>query len=101
MAARATNKLSYTRVAKLKTPGIYEDGAGLRLIVDARLNKRWVARVTIAGKRRQRGLGSFPSVSLEAARKRNGELRTAARRPLEPLSGSTSDALAKPQPIRY
>lgn len=25
----------------------------------------------------------------------------AARRPLEPLSGSTSDALAKPQPIRY
>jgi integrase len=73
------NRLSYLKAARLKLPGIYEDGGGLRLMVGDSLAKRWVLRVTINGKRRERGLGSFPTVSLEEARERAGALRKAAR----------------------
>ncbi|MBU1211691.1 MAG: tyrosine-type recombinase/integrase, partial [Alphaproteobacteria bacterium] len=79
VGTRALNKLSHTKVAKLKVPGIYEDGGGLRLIVGDRLKKRWVVRVTINGKRKERGLGGFPTVSLEEARRLAAEFRTAAK----------------------
>jgi len=79
MAGRALNKLSQTRVAKLKIAGSYEDGGGLRLVFDARLNKRWVLRVTINGARCERGLCSFPAVPLEEARVIASEIRAAAK----------------------
>ena len=63
---------------KLKEPGKYEDGGGLRLVVDRQLNKRWVLRITIKGKRRELGLGSFPEISLETARLKAAELRSQA-----------------------
>lgn len=79
MGARALHKLSHVKVAKLKQPGVYEDGGGLRLVVGETLRKRWVVRVTINGKRRERGLGSFPTVSLEAAREKATAFRAAAK----------------------
>ena len=42
--ARGLHRLSHQRVLKLKEPGKYEDGGGLRLVVDRQLNKRWVLR---------------------------------------------------------
>jgi hypothetical protein len=76
---RSLHRLNHLRIVKLKRPGIYEDGGGLRLIVGPTLKKRWVMRVTIDGRRRERGLGGFPTVSLEHARQRAAEWRTAAR----------------------
>ena len=76
--ARGLHRLSHQRVLKLKAPGKYEDGGGLRLVVDQQLNKRWVLRLTIKGKRRELGLGSFPKVSLEVARNKAAELRSQA-----------------------
>jgi integrase len=75
---RGLHRLSHQRVLKLKEPGKYEDGGGLRLVVDHQLNKRWVLRVTINGKRRELGLGSFPEVPLETARNKATELRSRA-----------------------
>lgn len=75
----ALNKLTALKVQKVREPGTYEDGGGLRLVVDQRGSKRWVMRVTIAGKRREFGLGGFPSVSLEQARAKAAEIRTGAR----------------------
>ena len=49
-------------------PGSYSDGYGLTLRIDARGNKRWVQRLTIGGRQRNMGLGSWPSVSLDKAR---------------------------------
>ena len=49
-------------------PGAYSDGYGLTLRIDARGNKRWVQRLTIGGRQRNLGLGSWPSVSLDEAR---------------------------------
>ena len=46
----AIHKLSARKVA-IATPGKYEDGGGLRLVVSARGAKKWVLRLTIDGKR--------------------------------------------------
>ncbi len=76
--ARGLHRLSHQRVLKLKEPGKYEDGGGHMLVIDRQLNKRWVLRVTINGKRRELGLGSFPEVSLEAARNKAAAFRSQA-----------------------
>lgn len=71
-------KLTAIRVKTLKVPGKYEDGGGLRLVVTPTGAKRWVVRVTVAGRRLERGLGSFPEVSLDDARAAAGTFRKAA-----------------------
>ena len=77
--ARVEKRLSAVRVKAIKEPGKYEDGGGLRLVVDPTGSKRWVMRTTIAGKRVERGLGGFPTVSLEQARERGTAIRKAAK----------------------
>ena len=50
-------------------PGRYSDGGGLYLVVAKGGTKSWVLRITIAGKSTDKGLGGFPAVSLQQARK--------------------------------
>jgi len=76
---RAIHRLSAVRVAKIKTPGLYEDGGGLRLIVTDKGVKRWTLRLTISGRRVERGLGIWPTVSLEDARRAADRFRRAAK----------------------
>ena len=40
----------------------------MTLRIDARGNKRWMQRLTIGGRQRNMGLGSWPAVSLDDAR---------------------------------
>ncbi len=61
-------KLNPKQVENLAEPGTYEDGDGLRLIVKATGRKSWVLRFQLNGKRREMGLGSYPEISLKAAR---------------------------------
>ena len=70
----AIHKLSARKVETAQ-PGKYEDGGGLRLVVSANGNKRWVFRFTIEGKRREMGLGPYPVITLEAAREHALECR--------------------------
>jgi integrase len=76
---RAAHRLSAVKVARTKEPGLYEDGAGLRLVVTPHGTKRWALRLTINGRRVERGLGVFPLVGLEDARRKAAKLRLAAR----------------------
>ena len=76
---RAAHRLSAVKVTKLKEPGLYEDGAGLRLVITDTGTKRWALRVTINGRRVERGLGVYPDVGLDDARKKASELRRAAK----------------------
>lgn len=76
---RATNRLSAVRVSKIKEPGLYEDGGGLRLVVTEMGVKRWALRLTILGRRVERGLGLWPAVSLEGARRKADQFRQAAK----------------------
>ena len=63
--------LSAVRVQSLKEPGRYTDGtAGLQLYVSKSGSRAWVQRITIAGRRRDIGLGGYPAVSLAKARKK-------------------------------
>ena len=75
----AEKKLTAVRVKALREPGKHEDGGGLRIAVDPSGAKRWVVRVSVDGSRIERGLGSFPDVSLEAARAKAGDIRRAAK----------------------
>lgn len=61
-------KLNPKYVENLAEPGTYEDGEGLRLVVKTTGRKSWVLRFQINGKRREMGMGSYPEVSLKAAR---------------------------------
>ena len=55
-------------VRTVKAPGQYADLNGLNPRVADSGAKHWIQRVTIAGKRRNIGLGGYPAVSLAEAR---------------------------------
>ena len=66
---RKSNQLSAAFVRTVTAPGVYSNGNGLTLRVD-KSGKRWVQRVTINGKRRNIGLGSYRLLFLAEAREK-------------------------------
>ena len=66
---RKRNALSAVFVQSVQETGTYADGGGLNLRVEDSGAKFWFQRVTIDGKRRNLGLGGYPTVSLAKARK--------------------------------
>ena len=78
--------LSATRIRSLKEPGRYSDGGGLLLFIGKSGRKSWVQRITIAGRRRDIGLGSYPSVSLAGARRKALENRAAVAEGRDPVA---------------
>jgi integrase len=74
--ARATNRLTWLQVQKVKTPGRHADGEGLYLQVDPSGARRWVLVFQWQGARKEMGLGPISVVSLAEAR----EERLAARK---------------------
>ncbi len=54
-AGHVGKKLSALKVKALKSPGKCEDGGGLRVVVGPNGAKHWVMRVTVSGKRIERG----------------------------------------------
>lgn len=67
--ARTLNKLSEVSLRAAKKPGRHSDGGGLYLNVSASGGKSWVFMWTPSGgKRREMGLGAYPTVTLAKAR---------------------------------
>ena len=56
-------------------PGRHTDGFGLSLVVKPSQRRSWVLRYSVHGRRRELGLGGYPAVSLEEARRRAAALR--------------------------
>ena len=81
--------LSATRVKALKEPGRYSDGGGLHLYV----SKSWVLRITVDRRRRDIGLGGFPSVSLASARAKAADDRAAVAEGRDPLAAKRAPAM--------
>ena len=79
-------KLSATRVKALRNPGRYSDGEGLHLFIGKNGRKSWVQRITVDGRRRDIGLGGFPTVSLAQARKRASDNREAIGNGRDPVA---------------
>jgi integrase len=81
---RAKNKLSagFIRTAPA---GKHSDGGGLWLIKREDGGAQWMQRVTVHGRRREMGLGGFPSVGLATARKLSERWRAVAAAGRDPI----------------
>jgi len=92
-------RLTDTAIKSAK-PGRYVDGDGLMLIVAPEVErtlasgevrksgggKKWILRYQAAGKRRDKGLGSYPAVSLKEARARAAEDRRLLAKGQDPIA---------------
>jgi integrase len=76
---KIAQELGAAQVAKLKEPGLHAVGgvAGLSLQISPSGARSWILRATIGERRRDIGLGGFPTVSLADARLRAREARQA------------------------
>lgn len=78
--------LTATAIRNQSIIGRYADGNGLYLVVDKSGNKRWLLRITVRKKRRDIGLGGWPSVSLADARRETEHMKNVARKGGDPLA---------------
>ena len=78
-------KLNPKQIENLTTSGTYEDGEGLRMVVKPTGKKYWVLRYQLAGKRREMGLGGFPTITLKKAREAAAEHRKLLSQEIDPL----------------
>ncbi len=82
-------RLTARRAETLRKPGRYQAGDTVYLVVaqgrTGRINKRWVQRLHVQGKRRDLALGTYPSVSLSEARERAHGNRLTAKRGGDPV----------------
>ena len=85
--------LSAVRVKALKEPGRYSDGGGLHLFISKAGRKSWVLRITIDGRRRDIGLGGYPSVSLALAREKATDNRAAIAEGRDPVAEKHAPAM--------
>jgi integrase len=83
---RTSKRLSALDVKAKSEPGRYADGDGLYLNVAAGKSKSWVFLWMKNGKRREMGLGSYPTISLVAARQRAEECRCQVAEGLDPIA---------------
>ena len=60
-------------------PGRHTDGNGLSLVVKHSQRRSWALRYSDRGQRREFGLGGYPAVSLEEARRRAAAIRAEFR----------------------
>jgi integrase len=81
---RATNRLS-AGFLKTAPVGKHCGGAGLWLVKRDTGGAQWVLRVTIHGRRREMGLGGFPSLGLADARKLAERWRNVAAAGRDPV----------------
>ena len=85
--------LSATRAKALRDPGRYADGGGLHLYISKAGRKSWVQRITIDRRRRDIGLGAFPSVGLAQAREKAADNRAAVAEGRDPVAEKHSPAM--------
>lgn len=82
--ARPLNKLSAATL-KSAVPGKYSDGGGLWFHRREDGGAQWFLRLTVHGRRREMGLGSFPEVSLKEVRQEAENWRAVARKGADPI----------------
>lgn len=90
---RARNRLT-AGFLKSPKPGKHCDGAGLWLVVREDGGAQWVLRVTVHGRRREMGLGGYPSLGLAEARKLAETWRNLAAVGKDPIKERSAEARA-------
>ena len=83
------SKLTIKAINAAKQPGKLMDGDGLHLTVGQNQTKRWVHRFMFHGKRRDMGLGSYPTVSLAEARLRRDQNKRLLAEGVDPIEAAS------------
>ncbi|MBS4038917.1 MAG: integrase arm-type DNA-binding domain-containing protein [Hydrogenophaga sp.] len=85
--ARVAKELGALQVQRLTAPGLHAVGgvSGLYLKVAPTGARTWVLRATVGDKRRDMGLGGFPSVTLAGAREKAREARLLIEKGTDPI----------------
>ena len=78
------NTLNQMKARNLSA-GKYADGQGLWLIKRSKEFGKWVLRLSVSGKRREMGLGSWPDVSIAEARERASAARKQLWEGIDPI----------------
>lgn len=84
---RLARELGDLAVRRLDAPGMYFVGGvnGLALHITPTGARSWLLRVMIAGRRREMGLGSYPSVTLSRARDLARDARALIQKGVDPI----------------
>jgi integrase len=90
--ARAQSKLTDTECRAASKPGMLGDGGGLYLDVKPSGAKSWAFIWKVGGKRREMGLGGYPSVKLAKARKLAAVCREAVAEGRDPIAERKKEA---------
>jgi integrase len=93
---KKARELSALEVRRLKHPGLYAVGGvdGLQIQVKESGARSWILRATIGGRRRDVGLGGFPTVTLEQARYRAREARDQIWQGIDPVAARRASVAA-------
>lgn len=89
------NTLTAEFCKRVTEAGRYHDGGGLMLVVKPTGSRSWIQRLTVNGKRRDIGLGSFEFVSLAEARRVAFDNRMAARTGKNPVADRSIPTFGK------
>ena len=91
--------LTAAEIKGIANPGAYTDGEGLTLRVSKTGAKAWVFRTTVAGNRKNIGLGGYPAVGLGEARRLAEKHRQTIRAGVDPVAAKrAARQAAKPEP---
>jgi integrase len=84
---KVAKELTDLALRRLKEPGMYAAGgvAGLHFRILPSGGRTWILRVTVGGKRRDIGLGGYPTVSLAGARDAARAARESIRSGIDPV----------------
>ena len=79
-------------------PGRHADGGGLYLVIDKSDSRRWVFLFTLAGRRREMGLGSVRALPLPQARAKAQEAREQVAAGIDPIEARARPTIAPVRP---
>lgn len=96
--AKQILRLNTLKLNALKAEGMHPDGNGLYLRVTASATKSWVLRYKRAGKSRDMGLGTYPSIGLAKARGLAEDARVLLQQGLDPIEERKAKEAPPPPP---
>lgn len=93
------NSLKISHLYKIGQAGKYNDGGNLLFRVTAAKNANWVFRYAKQGIERSIGLGGYPIISLQEARKKAEQYRALIAKGIDPLEAKRTQQLQQAEAL--